>query len=197
MNVLSVCKAVLGALLLWCILCTPVHALSRVEARGAVYDLSVRKWAAIYTPDIPWYWNKAQIKAESNFIATADSSVGAMGLGQFMPDTWANMQTELHFDGSAYNPSLNIQAHAYYMAKLRGQFKKPRPEYDKHSLALASYNAGLGNILKAQKKAGNTLYWKPTGDALCYVTGKHCVETNTYVNRIWMYIKEYEGMYGD
>lgn len=197
MNALSLCKAVLAALLLYWCLCTPVHALSRVEARGAVYDLSIKKWSGIYTPDIPWYWNKAQIKAESAFDTNAQSPVGAKGLGQFMPDTWSNMQSQLRFDGPSTNPSLNIQAHAYYMNYLRSQFKKPRPEVDKHSLALASYNAGLGNILKAQAKAGNTLYWEPTSKALCYVTGKHCVETNTYVDRIWMYIREYEGMYGE
>lgn len=195
MNILSACKALLGALLLWCILCTHVHALSLVEARGAVYDLSIKKWSAVYTPYQPWYWNKAQLKAESDFDSDAQSYVGALGLGQFMPDTWDNMKTQLKIDGLPTNPSLNIQAHAYYMNYLRSQFRKDRPEYDKHSLALASYNAGLGNILKAQAKAGNTLYWKPTSKALCTVTGYHCKETNGYVNRIWQYIKEYEAIY--
>jgi len=195
MTIRKALQSVLGAFLLyWCI-AMPVHAIDRVEARGAVYDLSIRKWAELYTPEYPWYWNKAQLKAESNFDTKAKSHVGAMGLGQFMPDTWAQMERELDISGTPYNPSLNIQAHAHYMNKLRGQFKKPRPEYDKHSLALASYNAGLGNILKAQQKAGNTLYWQPTSSALCRVTGEHCKETNTYVSRIWQYIKEYEKRY--
>lgn len=195
---MNICKA-LYALVLGLVLTlgatSNVYALNRVEARGAVYDLSIKKWASVYTPYHPWYWNKAQMKAESQFITTAVSPVGAKGLGQFMPDTWEQMQRELKFQGDVMNPSLNIQAQAYYMDKLHSQFKKPRPESDKYSLALASYNAGLGNILKAQQVAGNTLYWQPTSEALCKVTGHHCKETNGYVERIWTYIREYEQRY--
>lgn len=162
--------------------------------RDYTYDASIRKWASFYTPEYPWYWNKAQLIAESNLNPNAKSPVGAMGLGQFMPDTWTQMQRELGFKAStsAYTSSLNIQAHAYYMRQLRNQFKKPRPEYDKHSLALASYNAGLGNILKAQRECGNSLLYKPMTDCLHKVTGHHHKETLGYVSRIWRIIRDYE-----
>lgn len=158
------------------------------------YDVSIKKWASVYTPEYPWYWNKAQLIAESNLRPNAVSPVGAMGLGQFMPDTWSQMVRELGFtsSSSAFTAPLNIQAHAYYMRQLRKQFRKPRPAYDKHSLALASYNAGLGNILKAQSKGGNSLLYKPMIEALPLVTGKHSVETTNYVSRIWRIIKQYE-----
>lgn len=160
----------------------------------ALYDVQIRKWSSFYTPDIPWYWNKAQIRAESAFRTEAVSPVGAMGLGQFMPATWEQMKRELGLphNASAFTPVYNIQAQAYYMRQLRNQFRKPRPEKDKHSLALASYNAGLGNVLKAQALGGNSLLYKPMADSLHLVTGHHHKETITYVNRIWEYIGQYE-----
>lgn len=160
--------------------------------RNTLYDASIRKWSGVYTPEYPWYWNKAQLIAESGLNTNATSPVGAMGLGQFMPKTWEQMERELKFRGSAYTPSYNIQAQAYYMRNLRRIFRAPRPEYDKHSLALASYNAGQGNIIAAQKKAGNTLLWEPTSKALHLVTGHHSKETLGYVSRIWRLIKQHE-----
>lgn len=161
--------------------------------RNTIYDAQIAKWNAFYNPSIPWVWAKAQLVAESRLNTTATSPVGAMGLGQFMPDTWTQVSKELGFPVGvkAYASSYNIQAHAYYMNYLRGQFKKPRPEWDRHSLALASYNAGLGNILKAQAKGGNSLLYEPMAKALPLVTGKHSIETTTYVKRIWDYVGIY------
>lgn len=157
--------------------------------RNTIYDVQIRKWNAVYNPSIPYTWAKAQLVAESRLNTNATSPVGAMGLGQFMPDTWAQMTKELKLGNvSAYASSYNIQAHAYYMAYLRSQFKAKRPEYDKHSLALASYNAGIGNIVKAQAKGGNSLLYAPMIKALPQVTGKHSKETTDYVNRIWDYV---------
>lgn len=161
--------------------------------RSTIYDVQIRKWNAVYNPSIPWVWAKAQLVAESRLDTQATSPVGAMGLGQFMPDTWSQVSKELGFPvgTKAYASSYNIQAHAYYMNYLRSQFKKPRPEVDRHSLALASYNAGLGNILKAQAKGGNSLLYEPMAKALPQVTGKHSIETTTYVKRIWEYVGIY------
>ena len=78
------------------------------------------------------------------------------------------------------------------MSKLRAQFKKDVLRRDRHSLALASYNAGLGNVLKAQKAGGGSLYYTPMIKALPSVTGKkNSKETTDYVNRIWVYVDYY------
>ena len=161
--------------------------------RNTLYDLQIRKWNSFYTPSLPWYWNKAQLVAESRLNPNAVSPVGAMGLGQFMPATWKDVSRELKFgEATAFAPALNIQAHAYYMRQLRSQFKRQRPEWDRHSLALASYNAGLGNVLKAQRECGNSLLYKPMASCLPKVTGRHSKETTTYVDRIWSYVNYYE-----
>lgn len=153
-----------------------------------LYDASFKRWSAIYTPMYPWYWNKAQAIAESALNPNATSPVGAMGLTQFMPGTWKDVTSKLNISGSAYTPALNIQAQAYYMGYLMNQFKKPRPLYDQYSLAIASYNAGIGNIVDAQKLGGNSLLYAPMAKALPKVTGKHSIETTGYVSRIWDYI---------
>jgi soluble lytic murein transglycosylase-like protein len=164
----------------------PVHANA---LRNTIYDVQIRKWNGVYNPSIPWTWAKAQLIAESRLNTNATSPVGAMGLGQFMPDTWSQMTKELKLGNvSAYASSYNLQAHAYYMRQLRAQFKRERPEWDRHSLALASYNAGLGNILKAQQKGGNSLLYAPMAKALPQVTGHHSKETTDYVQRIWEYV---------
>ena len=180
---------------LTCILVLFSPIISANSLKVLTYDASIRKWASVYTPEYPWYWNKAQLIAESNLHPNAKSPVGAMGLGQFMPKTWEQMQRELNITASAYSAPHNIQASAYYMRQLRNNFKKPRPEYDKHSLALASYNAGLGNVLKAQRECGNSLLYKPMIDCLPRITGHHSVETTNYVQRIWRIIKDYENNY--
>jgi soluble lytic murein transglycosylase-like protein len=51
------------------------------------YDSLIKYYAAEVAFD--WMLLKAQIKAESNFNPDAKSPVGALGLCQFMPKTWA------------------------------------------------------------------------------------------------------------
>lgn len=184
------CTLVISVLMLtlWGSLPVQANAL-----RSTLYDAQIRKWNSVYTPSLPWYWNKAQLVAESNLNPNAVSPVGAMGLGQFMPATWKDVSRDLGFgEATAFAPALSIQAHAYYMRQLRSQFKRERPEWDRHSLALAAYNAGLGNVLKAQQKGGNSLLYKPMAQALPLVTGHHAKETTTYVTRIWEYVSYYE-----
>lgn len=158
-----------------------------------LYDVSFKKWSRTYNRDIPWYWLKAQCYQESLLKPMAVSHAGAKGLCQFMSATWNEEMAKLGMKGGdIFLPSLNIQAAASYMNRMRNVYKAPRPEYDKHSLAMASYNAGVGNIVKAQKLGGGSLSWEPARDALHLVTGHHANETKTYVKRIWNFIENME-----
>lgn len=78
----------------------------------------------------------------------------------------------------------SIRAAAVYMAQLHGQWSSPRPPMDRYMLALASYNAGLGNILSAQKECGGALLYREIIDCLPRVTGRHSAETIDYTNKI-------------
>lgn len=150
------------------------------------YDSQIKAAAKRYLPGIPWQLYKAQLYAESALDTCAVSPVGAQGLAQFMPDTWAQISRELKLgEASPRMAAPAIDAGAYYMASLRLQWSAPRPEYDRHSLALASYNAGLGSLLKAQKRCNMASLYPDISACLPQVTGRHAQETLTYVPKIW------------
>ncbi|WP_085592176.1 transglycosylase SLT domain-containing protein [Thalassospira sp. MCCC 1A01428] len=138
-------------------------------------------------PGVDWRLLKAQCYQESRLIPDAVSPAGAMGLCQFMPATWRGIirQGKLPPDASAFAPRLSIEAAGFYMGKLRAEWSSPRPEWDRHSLALASYNAGLGHLLTAQHKCNGAVLYSRIIPCLPAVTGRHSAETINYVTSIW------------
>ena len=150
------------------------------------YDALIKGAARIYWGDFP-FWSawKAQLWQESRLDPDAVSPVGAAGVAQFMPGTWREIAPALgygHFPPSSVRPA--IEAGAYYMAKLRRGWSAPRPAFDRHWLAAASYNAGFGNILKAQKVCGGPSLYREIISCLPQVTGRHSAETIDYVTKI-------------
>lgn len=154
------------------------------------YDQKFEKYSEMYMPGRSWKLLKAQCFQESRFDENAISPVGAAGLCQFMPATWSEQERNLKLRGSSFDPVLNIQFASYYMSKLRNVWRARRPIHDKESLSIASYNAGTGNILKAQKRCDNRSLWSEISPCLKDVTGNNnSKETLTYVDRIWKYYK--------
>lgn len=152
------------------------------------YDHEFVKAAAKYLPGTDWRLLKAQGMAESNLNPDAESPVGAVGIMQFMPETWGDVCQELKWAGaSRKDPCYSIEAGAYYMSKLVKGWSSPRPDIDRYCLALASYNAGFGNLIKAQKAAGDAFDYASIARNLQKVTGQHSAETITYVKRIYNY----------
>lgn len=145
----------------------------------------------MYIPEVDWKLWKAQVHTESAFNPNARSPVGAQGLSQVMPGTFIQISRESGIQGNPYDPQTNLMAGAYYMAKMRRIFKAPRPNIERHKLACASYNAGAGHIIKAQRIAGNPVEWEPVSLVLVQVTGKHSVETVNYVKRIYRTYQSY------
>jgi soluble lytic murein transglycosylase len=81
------------------------------------------------------------MRKESTFNPEIDSVVGAVGLMQIVPPTaqWIAQQTQLS-DYSLTNPEDNIKIGTWYL-------KHNHQRYDDNSLlAVASYNAGTGNV---------------------------------------------------
>lgn len=151
------------------------------------YDVKIKRAAELYLPTTDWRLYKAQLFQESRLESAAVSPVGAMGVAQFMPATWAEVSDHLGLRGSAHSPDLAITAGAYYLGSLRKRWSAPRPYADRHSLAMASYNAGMGNLLKAQRKCGGRNLYSEIAPCLPAVTGHHSKETLGYVRRIWNY----------
>jgi len=142
-------------------------------------------------PLVDWRLWKAQVQAESAFKAGAVSPVGAMGLSQIMPATLVEIGRKSGIKGNPFDPEVNLMAGAFYMATQRQIFKAPRPDSERHKLANAAYNAGAGNIIKAQQLASNPPDWQPAAEKLPLVTGRHSKETIDYVAKIQRYYRNY------
>lgn len=150
------------------------------------YDSLIERAVKIHLPDTDWRLYKAQLMAESNLNIHAVSPAGAEGIAQFMPATWKEVAEELRFIAgiTPFNPDYAILAGAYYMRKMKNGWTAPRPEIDRYCLALASYNAGLGNLYKAQKAANGANDYATIMSALPSITGRNSTETIEYVKRI-------------
>ena len=85
----------------------------------------------------------AVIYRESKFDADAESSSGAIGLMQLLPDTAMGIATfteGTRFEvDDLYDPEINVRYGSFYLRRLLRK-------YDDERLALAAYNAGQANV---------------------------------------------------
>jgi len=148
-------------------------------------------------------WFIAQATQESRFNTNAVSPVGALGIAQFMEKTAKAVESDLKhielfangFDRT--NAKQSIYAQVYYMNKLFNTWNWKRSDVSRMQLALASYNAGIGNILKAQKVSGNKKHWIEIKGSLRRVTGHHSKETTIYLSNICNYALIVEDLKND
>ena len=155
-----------------------------LTSSASQYDDLIKRSAETFMPSVDWRLWKAQVKAESAFRAGAVSPVGAMGLAQIMPATFKEIAERSGIKGQPFDPETNLMSGAWYMARQRAIFKAPRPDFERHNLAMAAYNAGAGSIIRAQRLAGNPAEWQPVADQLHLITGRHAKETRDYVTKI-------------
>jgi len=146
------------------------------------YDGLYRKYSKRYFgPNIDWRWFKAQGIAESGLQVKAKSKVGALGLMQIMPKTYAEIKSKNTLLKSIHTPKWNIMAALYYDKKLYQRWDYGFPFEDRLSFTFASYNAGYRNVKKAFNKAklkvGEVDFW----DEVKIYAPK---ETQNYVQKI-------------
>lgn len=139
--------------------------------------------------DFDWKWFKAQGIAESNLVEKAISPVGAMGLMQVMPKTFEDIKKKVSWLKDINNPVDNVAAGIYYDKYLFDVWMAERPLIDRLCFMFASYNAGLGNILKAQSVCnasaiGNCNLWSNIEKVADKINTWKSEETLGYIKRI-------------
>lgn len=158
------------------------------------YDAEIKTAVKKYWLDFPRpeYW-KAQLCQESHLDPNAKSPVGAEGLAQIMPATYADIIQTLHWDSaySAYDPARAIHAGAWYEGTSRRFWgASGRTAIERNELGTCGYNAGNGNCVKAQKACNGAMTWDLISPCLQQITGKYAKETLTYVSNIRRYALE-------
>ena len=128
----------------------------------------------------------AVIKTESDFDSAAVSKKGAVGLMQFMPSTFSWITDEMLFehlaDGMRYDPETSVRYGAWLLSHL---YKR----YGNWQVALAAYNAGIGNV---DKWLDDPQYADGAG-GLKSIPFK---ETRNYVKKVTKAMATYDRLYG-
>ncbi|MEG1427736.1 MAG: lytic transglycosylase domain-containing protein, partial [Oscillospiraceae bacterium] len=126
----------------------------------------------------------AVIKTESDFDPNATSYADAKGLMQMTDETFSWMQTVLNEEQNSeklYEPATNIR---YGCALLHLLLQ----EYQNTDVALAAYNAGMGNVDAWLVDPE----FSQDGETLSYIPFE---ETDNYVERINVALKNYKEIY--
>lgn len=147
--------------------CMPVPALAdSIPHQAKSYQRTlVRSAHAYWGLDAPVATIAAQIHQESLWRADAVSPVGAEGLAQFMPTTsdwFASMYPHTLGDRQPFNPGWSLRAVVLYDRWLHQRIQASS-DCERWAFVLASYNGGLGWVLKdkrlASAKGADPLAW--------------------------------------
>ncbi len=127
-----------------------------------------------------WSLSNAITRQESSFDRAAVSHAGARGMMQLMPGTAREQAGKLglpyDFGRLTSDPAYNVMLGSSYFARLMDQWGGSAP------LAVASYNAGAGNVRKWITANGDPRL--PGADMLRWIEEIPFFETRTYVHRV-------------
>ncbi|HJQ40391.1 MAG TPA: transglycosylase SLT domain-containing protein [Thermoanaerobaculia bacterium] len=126
---------------------------------------------------------RALILQESYYNIRAKSPVGATGLMQLMPPTAKEHAKRLGISPRLENPGTNVKIGTFHLRMLIDMFG------GNDYLAIASYNAGQGNVMKWRRAAPR----KPMDE---FIESIPFPETRNYVKRITMLRSAYARIAG-
>ena len=152
------------------------------QAQVSDYDEWFQEYSLRYlyglVPDDDWRWFKAQCWQESRLKPEAVSPAGAVGLCQLMKGAAQDAGLSPH---ERTDPRKNIKAGAYILRRNIRVWWPRDTRFLRLQLGWAGYNAGAGNIIKAQSICGGML-WQFIAPCLHKVTGlNNSHETIQYV----------------
>jgi len=128
----------------------------------------------------------ALIRAESNFLPTARSPVGALGLMQLMPSTAKDIARGLGIDASTpqlTNPEVNVRIGTRHLKDMIRRFNGNLVS------AVAAYNAGATPVLRWRKNF-------PTLREDEFIENIPYPETREYVKKVLAAMEVYRQLYG-
>jgi soluble lytic murein transglycosylase-like protein len=131
-----------------------VAASAGSTSKSAPYEASITEHARRQQVAVDLV--RAVIQVESAFNPVAVSSKGAMGLMQLMPATARELGV-----GNPFDPDQNIRGGVAYLRRLLDRYN------GNVELALAAYNAGMGNV----EKYGDVPPFKETKSYVKKITG--------------------------
>lgn len=153
------------------------------------YDDVFRKYTKRYFGiGYDWRLFKAQGMAESDLTPAARSRVGARGIMQLMPSTYQQIRSNVPMLQAIDDPEWNIAAGILHDRDLWDRWVRHPSIDDRRDFMFASYNAGEGPILRAQRAARerrlDETRWPSIESVATEVPRWRYQETLGYVRRI-------------
>ena len=154
------------------------------------YDDAFRKYSKrFFGPGFDWHYFKAQGLAESGLDPKARSPVGARGVMQLMPGTYALIKKARSEQfGAIEDPEWNIAAGILFDRDLWNAWKPHTEDEERLRFMFGSYNAGEGTIRRARSVARakqlDDRSWKSIEEVAPNVQRWRYRETLPYVRKI-------------
>jgi membrane-bound lytic murein transglycosylase MltF len=156
------------------------------------YDEFFKKYTARYFGNsVDWRVFKAQAIVESGLRKTVVSPVGARGVMQIMPATYADIKKR-NKDAPLRgidDPESNIAAGIWYVRQDDTYWLRASDDKQHYQFTFGSYNAGRGTIMRAQKAAEaekmNQRRWPSIEKIAPHVQNWRYKETLSYVVAIY------------
>ena len=127
-----------------------------------------------------WSISHGITRQESSFARTAISHAGARGMMQLMPATAREQSGKLgigyDFGRLTSDPAYNVMLGSSYFRRLLDQWE------GNYVLAVASYNAGAGNVRRWVRNNGDPR--RPGADVVAWIEDIPFSETRGYVQRV-------------
>jgi soluble lytic murein transglycosylase-like protein len=126
----------------------------RVSVNPDRFDDTFRKYSKrFFGVGFDWQYFKAQGLAESGLEPNATSRVGAKGIMQLMPGTYAMIKGKRTDMGEITDPEWNIAAGIAHDRGLYLRWKDHSSHEERLRFMFGAYNAGEGTILRAKRVA--------------------------------------------
>lgn len=166
----------------------PIPAAAKSMSQSGRYNKWFRDYTEIHLPNIlSPRWPKAVALAESALKSNAKSTVGAMGLMQFMPSTWAWIAPDPWKAAGPMDPEAAIWVGCRFLRWNWDRVTGPTTTLHRKSMVNSAYNSGLGWLIKARDRCQlpcDRNVWDENVENRLVTNAAAQAENRAYVKRI-------------